>query len=396
MNPAVTAVATPPIADVHAWVAGRHFPPQRPLLDVAQAVPAYPPPDALVAHVGEAARDPASAVYSPIAGRPSLRAAFAAHLSAVYGAPVDAAEVAITAGCNQAFCLALSALAGRGDEVVLPVPWYFNHHMWLQMQGVTVVPLAFAEAACGVPDLDAAEAAITPRTRALVLVTPNNPTGAEIPPPLLDDFLDLAVARGLVLVVDETYKDFRGHAGAPHRLFAHPRWREHFVSLHSFSKSYALAGYRVGALVCGPALMAQAQKIMDCIAICAPQLGQRAAEFALAQLDEWRDAKAALMAERVVALRDAFRANALRYRLLSAGAYFAWVRHPFDDEDSTTVARRLAQEHGVLCVPGATFGPGLERYLRFAFANLDAAAMPGLVARLSESTGDGARPDAGA
>ena len=391
MNPSVRAVSPPPIADVHGWIAGRRFPPERPLLDLAQAVPAYPPAPELVAHVSDALRDPASAAYSPIVGRPSLRAAFAQHLSDVYRAPVAAGQVAITAGCNQAFCVALSALAGPGDEVLLPVPWYFNHHMWLEMQGVRAVPLPFDEARGGIPDPDAAASLVTARTRAVVLVTPNNPTGAEFPPALLERFLALAADRGLALVVDETYKDFRSHAGPPHRLFEHAAWREHLVSLHSFSKSYALAGYRVGALVCGPALMAEAQKIMDCIAICAPQPGQHAAEFALAHLDGWRDAKAALMVERAAALRDAFRVNAPGYRLVSAGAWFAWVRHPFEGENSTGVARRLAQDHGVLCVPGATFGPGLEDYLRFAFANLDAEAMPALVQRLMGSVPDGVK-----
>ena len=120
----------------------------------------------------------------------------------------------------------------------------------------------------------------------------------------------------------------------------------------------------------------------------APQPGQHAAEFALAHLDGWRDAKVALMVERAAALRGAFRVNALGYRLVSAGAWFAWVRHPFEGEHSTTVARRLAQRHGVLCVPGATFGPGLDDYLRFAFANLEAGTMPELVERLEQSAAD--------
>jgi aspartate/methionine/tyrosine aminotransferase len=156
------------------------------------------------------------------------------------------------------------------------------------------------------------------------------------------------------------------------------------VSLHSFSKSYAMAGYRVGGLVCGARIMDPVQKIMDCIAICAPCIGQRAALFALDRLDAWRDDKVAMMAARVQALRESFRGNRLDWRLVSSGAYFAWVRHPFQDESSIDVARRLAREHGVLCVPGATFGPDLERYLRFAFANVDAALMPALMQRLLE------------
>lgn len=382
VNAAVGGVTSPPIADVNAWVADMTFPPQRPLLNLAQAVPAYPPAAALTDHVGRVAKEPASALYAPILGLARLRERLAVHLTDCYRAPVAAGEVAITAGCNQAFCVALTALAGHGDDVVLPVPWYFNHQMWLAMQGIAVRPLPFDEAASGLPDLEAAARSVGPRTRAIVLVSPNNPTGSEYPPELLDAFMDLAVSRGAVLVVDETYKDFRSRTGPPHGLFAHPRWRDHLVSLHSFSKSYAMAGYRVGALACGPALMRQVEKIMDCVAICAPRLSQEAALFALEQLEGWRDGKTAEMAGRVTALRDAFRSNSLAWRLVSAGAYFAWVRHPFAGEASAGVARRLARAHGVLSVPGATFGPGLEGYLRLAFANVDGEVMPELAARL--------------
>ena len=95
-----------------------------------------------------------------------------------------------------------------------------------------------------------------------------------------------------------------------------------------------------------------------------------------------------MMAERVQALRDAFLRNELSYELISSGSFFAWVRHPFADTPASDVARRLAREHGVLCVPGSTFGPGLDRYLRFAFANLQRAAMASLVERLLESQTD--------
>ena len=133
------------------------------------------------------------------------------------------------------------------------------------------------------------------------------------------------------------------------------------------------------------ARMASVEKIQDCIAICAPRISQEAALFALQSLDGWRDEKVRIMGERVAALREVFRNNALRYELVSSGAYFAWVRHPFAGVSSTTVARRLARQQGVLCVPGSTFGPGLEGYLRFAFANLEAQVMPTLTARLVES-----------
>ena len=385
LNQAVVQVSAPPIADVNGWVADLEFDSDKPLLNVAQAVPSYAPASSLIEHVARSAADPTSATYTPILGLDELRQVFAQQLSDIYASLLSAQDVAMTAGCNQAFCVAMSALLCAGDEVLLPAPWYFNHQMWMQMQGIKVVPLPFDEALSGVPSVAMAAASITPRTRAIVLVTPNNPTGNEYPQSLIDGFYDLAVEHGLVLVLDETYKDFRTHSGPPHSLFLRDNWQSHLVSVHSFSKSYAMAGYRMGGLICGSQLMASVQKILDCIAICPPQLAQRAAIHALQHLDAWRDEKVAMMARRVAALRDAFRVNHLQYELISSGSFFAWVRHPFVDVSATDVAQGLAREHGVLCVPGSTFGPDLEPYLRFAFANLDSEAMPLLVERLLAS-----------
>ena len=104
-------------------------------------------------------------------------------------------------------------------------------------------------------------------------------------------------------------------------------------------------------------------------------------------LADWRRHKRGLMADRLTALRQAFRRNDLAYELVSAGAYFAYLRHPFGDQPSAGVARRLADDHNVLCMPGGMFGPGQESYLRFAFANLEAEHMEPLAQRLIESQG---------
>src|SRR5690606_30186882 len=189
-----------------------------------------------------------------------------AQWSAAYGGAIDSEEVAITQGCNQAFCTAMSALAGAGDEVILPTPWYFNHKMWLDMMGVAAVPLATGPGL--VPDADAAAALITPRTRAIVLVTPNNPGGAEYPAASLRAFFDHARDRGLALIVDETYRDFDSRSGAPHDLFTDPGWRGTLIHLYSFSKAFRLTGHRVGALVADRGFLAECEKFLDCVAIC--------------------------------------------------------------------------------------------------------------------------------
>ncbi len=383
INPLVAAAVEPPIAEAHSWIVGRRFSAERPLLDLAQAVPSYPPADSLLDHLAVIMRRPETSLYTDILGLPALRAALAAHMSEAYAADIEAAEVGITAGCNQAFCVAVNALAGAGDEVILPAPWYFNHAMWLEMQGIRAIPLPCEDARGAVPDAQVAERLITDRSRAIVLVTPNNPTGAIYPPDTLAAFFELARDRDIALIVDETYKDFRPDTGPAHDLFQRSGWRDTLVQLYSFSKAYSLTGYRVGAIVGGPVLLKAVEKVMDCIAICAPAIAQQAALFGLAHLAAWREEKRQLMNGRIAALGEAFAGANSGYALVSSGAYFAWLRHPHDGTDSMQVARALAKDHNLLCLPGSMFGPGQERYLRLAFANLGADSMTDVVDRLA-------------
>ena len=385
INPALGAVIPPPIAEIAKLAAGRDYPPEKPLLDLAQAVPAYPPAEALTAHLADAVRRPEMARYTPIVGRDDLRNALAAALSETYGGDVTRDQVAITAGCNQAFCLALMALAGPGDEAILAAPSYFNYQMWLEMLGIAPVYLPFRPARGGVPDPADAAARITPRTRAIVLVTPNNPTGAIYPQEAIEGFHRLAREAGLALVLDETYRDFLPGDAPPHGLFARADWDETLVHLYSFSKVYSLTGYRVGALVAGSGLLAEVAKAADCVAICAPAIAQEAALYGLCHLADFRADKRRLVLERVDQFRAVFERNDLAYELICAGAFFAYVRHPFAGTPAADVARRLIREENVLCLPGSAFGPDQGGYLRFALANIDGDAMALLGDRLVAS-----------
>lgn len=384
-NARVDAVQAPPIPEAWSWLEGIVLPQDRPLLDVCQAVPADPPPEALRRHVAERALDPASARYTEIFGLPALRHALAGDIASLYGGDVAMDDCMIMAGCNQAFFNAMIALAGTGDEVILPAPWYFNHQMTLQMLGVKVVPLPFRADRGGVPDPAELRTLVSPRTGAIVLVSPNNPTGAVCPPEVIDEIFEIASKAGCALVLDETYRDFLAPGKTLHHLFARSDWRDTLVHLYSFSKVYCLTGFRVGAAVGGPVFRDALEKVTDCVQICAPRLGQEAALYGIGHLDDWRKANAAVMADRADALRRAFTRNDLAFELVSAGAYFAYVRHPFEGVPGEHVARRLAQQFGLLALPGSWFGPGQENYLRFAFANLDATAMPAIAARLVAS-----------
>lgn len=380
LSPLVGQVEAPPIAEAMSWI--RHGQRNREFLNLCQAVPSYPPAQSLQDEFARLARHPATGGYTNIYGIDTLRAAHAEAMGQSYAATINPDQVAITTGCNQAFAAAVMAVAKPGENIILPVPYYFNHQMWLTMLGIGITAIsAFSENA-NYPDVQAAEATITAGTRAIVLCTPNNPTGAIYPPAVISAFFELAQRKGLALILDETYKDFRPEPTPAHGLFNKPNWDDTLIQLYSYSKVFALAGYRLGAMISGPRLLAEAAKILDCMTICPPHITQGGVVFALANLADWKREKLTLMAGRLAAIRDAFAHKQLKFSLVSSGAYFAYVKHPFAGEVSKSVAMRLAHEHDVLCLPGSMFGPGQEQYLRFAFANVDGELMQPLVQRL--------------
>lgn len=381
-NKIIKGIEAPPIAEAMSWISS--VPSNRPLINLCQAVPSYPPAESLTDEIGRLAKRPETSLYSDILGIAPLRQELAQSLSADYQASIAAENIAITAGCNQAFATTMMALAESGDNVILPVPYYFNHHMWLEMLGIQPRYLQAINSGNTTPVAADAAPLIDERTRAIILCSPNNPTGGIYPAKTIEEFHALAKARGIALVVDETYKDFRADPAPPHGLFKLKDWGDNFIHLYSFSKVYALTGYRVGSVTAGPAFLAELEKILDCITICAPTISQGAALYGLRSLEDWKNQKLATAKEKAAALRQAFTHPGLSYKLLSVGAFFAYIQHPFSD-DAKTVAKRLAQKHDLLALPGSMFGPSQEQYLRLAFANVEAGVMPDVVARLIES-----------
>ncbi len=382
--PALRATLAPPVMEARRWLEGVSFPPERPLLNLSQAAPVLPPPPPLQAAMAEALQDPATHLYGPVLGLPELRAVLAARMQAVYGGEVAATQIGITSGCNQAFCAAIASLAGPGDAVILPTPWYFNHAMWLSMQGVEATPLP-----CGpelLPDPEDAARLITPATRAIVLVTPNNPSGVEYPPALMEAFRDLARKHGLALIVDETYRDFHSIGGAPHALFTDPDWADVLIHLYSFSKAYRLTGHRVGAIATSAARLGEIEKFLDTLTICPTGLGQHAALWGLQNLGEWLAEERREILRRRAALEAGF-AKLDAWALRGCGAYFGYVAHPFT-ESAAELAKRLVRAAGVLVLPGTMFCPLSDqsgaRHLRIAFANADCDGIDALTARLAK------------
>ncbi len=384
LNPHIHATEAPPVMEARRWIEGKHFPDDKPLINLSQAAPVAPPPEPMREAMAEMIRmRPETHLYGPVLGLPALRENVAADWSALYGGKIGAGQVAITAGCNEAFAAAISTLAGPGDEVLLPTPWYFNHKMWLDMSGVQTIPVPTGPSLT--PDPETLAAHITEKTRALVLVTPNNPGGVEYAPETITALFELARDAGIALIVDETYRDFHSSDAAPHSLFRDPKWDDTLIHLYSFSKAYRLTGHRVGALVTSPRRLAEVEKFLDTVTICPPQLGQHAALWGMENLGDW------LAGERreILARRRAMVTGLNRlkgWRCLGAGAYFGYVEHPFDIP-SPELAKLLVDKAHVLALPGTMFRPADDpagaRELRFAFANADLRGLEELMDRLA-------------
>ena len=387
----IAATFSPPVMEARRWLDATDLPPDMPLLNVSQAAPVDPPPKGLREAMAEALlNEDAAHLYGPVLGLPALRSQLAAQINTHYGATLTEQNVAITSGCNQAFAAIISTLCDAGDEVLLPTPWYFNHKMWLDMSGVEAVPL-LTDAGL-MPDLAAAKEAITDKTRAIALVTPNNPAGVEYPAELVKAFYDLAAEHGLALIVDETYRDFHSQSGPPHALFTEPDWQDTFIHLYSFSKAYRLTGHRVGAVAAAPSRLAEVEKFLDTVTICPSQVGQRGALWGVENLTQWvAGERDKILSRRASILEHMPVLEAKGWRLMGLGAYFAYLRHPFD-VPSDALAPLLLEKAGVLCLPGTMFRPaddlsGREE-LRVAFANIDADGIATLFKRLSSLGSD--------
>ncbi|MCW6511153.1 aminotransferase [Lichenifustis flavocetrariae] len=369
LNSLLLATDVPPIpaaAQCRADYDGR----LGPMIDLAQAVPGTPPPQELLDRLGAAGRDPARTTYGPIVGDLDLREALAADIDTTYAASIGPGDLAITSGCNQAFFVTMLALARAGDAVILPVPWYFNHKMTLDMLGIAAVPLPCRAENGFVPSVAEARALISAETRAIVLVTPNNPTGATYPPAVIEAFQDLASETGLMLVIDETYRDFLPEGQTrPHDLFRHQGWRNTTIHLYSFSKSYAVPGYRLGAIMGDARILSEIGKILDCMTICPARVAQGAIAWAIEGIRDWRAGVRQTINRRAALFRDVIAASP-GWSVSAIGAYFAYVRHPFVDSGEAAAAR-LARKCGIITLPGTFFGPAQQDHLRFAFANVD-------------------------
>lgn len=362
-------IQRPPIADINALAAERTAQGQT-LINLGQAVLGLPPPEAAMEQVRRYLDAGGVQGYSPDPGLDEVReavAAFCRSHKAIADARAD--EVMLTCGANQAFMNAVLTLTRPGDEVITFGPGYFDHDIAIRLAGCVNVEVGLAQDRSADRfrfDIDAVADALTPRTRVVVLVSPGNPTGVVIDDASLERLTKLCTERDLWLVSDETY-DLLTFPGARHRSPA-ARTRDRVVVLGSFSKVFALAGWRIGYLL-GPAwLVQEAVKAQDSVVVCAPVPAQRAALGALGQVDDYiRHARAVLL-ERRDTLLEILHHLAWATPTVPDGATFTLARLA-DGLDDVALARDLVIRAGVVTVPGSAFGPRGAGWVRFSFGN---------------------------
>lgn len=340
-------------------------------LSLGQGVVGYGPPPGIHAQLERFLAEPSHHKYQPVAGIPDLLAAITHTLATENGLTVGAENrLMVTAGGNQAFLNAVLAIADPGDEFILPTPYYFNQEMAVTMANCR--PVLVPTDANDQLDLDALRAAITPRTRAIVTVSPNNPTGAVYPAATLRAVNELCAAHGLYHLSDEAYQHFT-YDGATHFSAATlPGAAAHTISLFSLSKSHGFASWRVGWMLYPAALEAALRKVQDTLLICPPVVSQFAAVGALAAGPGWvREQRRGIEAARTIVQRElaALAADGLCTVPPAVGAFYFLVRVR-SVMPALQMAERLIREHGVAVIPGNAFGLTTGCHLRVAYGAL--------------------------
>jgi aspartate aminotransferase len=335
------------------------------VISLGQAVPGFPPPPAALAAAQRALSNPDVHRYAADAGLPSLRDALCGALAREFASDVAPDEVIVTAGGNQAFMLAAMTVLDPGDEVVLPGPYFVNHEMAIRTVGAVPVEAALDESAgFGTRWKDIAPH-ITSRTRAVVVCSPSNPTGAVTTGEDLADIIHELAERHVALICDETYMHFvfDGRHVTPTSLAG---WREHVVVVGTFSKSFAMTGWRVGYMIASRDVVAEAIKIQDAMIICAPVISQVAVEAAVRE--DWNYMKAfdpELRKRRAALVSGLAGVGGLSWTP-AGGGFFAFVRTP-SGRDSDALAAAILESVYVVTIPGRAFGKSGEGHLRLSY-----------------------------
>jgi aspartate/methionine/tyrosine aminotransferase len=339
-------------------------------VSLGQGMVGWGPPPAALAAAARAVEDPESHRYQAVEGIAPLVEALEEKLRAENGLPAGrGARVVVTAGGNMGFLQAALAVTDPGDEVVLPAPYYFNHEMAVGMAGARAKLVETDDDDQLRPD--DVERAIGPRTRAVVTVSPNNPTGAVYPEGTLRAVNEICRARGIYHIHDEAYEYFTYDGARPFSPGSIPWAEGHTISLYSFSKAYGMAGWRVGYMAIPEHLLEAIRKIQDTNLICPTVAAQRAALGALAAGPGWCRERVEEIGRTRRVVREALEGlGSLVEAPPAAGAFYFLVRVRTSMEPLALV-ERLIREHRVAAIPGTAFGRTKGCSIRVAYGALD-------------------------
>lgn len=338
-------------------------------ISLGQGVAYYGPPPEAAAHIERFFADPQNHKYKLVQGIPELLEAIEDKLARENGIRVGPGRrIVVTAGANMGFVNAVLAVTDPGDEIILNLPYYFNHEMAIAMADCKAVCVPTDDSYQLQPDL--IEKAITSRTRAVVTISPNNPSGAVYPQAALRQVNDLCRRHGVYHISDEAYEHFVYDDARHVSPGSFPDSEQHTISLYSLSKAYGFASWRIGWMVIPERLFEPVRKIQDTILICAPVVSQWAAVGAMRvgrpycdmKLQETREIRKILLKE-LNAIDDLItvpRADGAFYVLLGVHTQM----------DSMELVRRLIEEHKVAVIPGGTFGVQDRCLLRVAYGAL--------------------------
>ncbi|MEO8256353.1 MAG: pyridoxal phosphate-dependent aminotransferase [Acidobacteriota bacterium] len=350
-------------------------------ISLGQGVVHYGPPQAAIDAARAAADRPATHQYQDGHGLPALVERLADKLRTENGVDVAAGRrLMVTAGANMAFMHAVIATTAPGDEIILPAPFYFNHEMAIQMAGCRAVAVPTDERYQ--LRVDAIRGALTDRTRAVVTISPNNPSGAVFSEPALREVNALCRDRGIYHIADEVYEYFTygevRHVSPGSFAGAAP----HTISLYSLSKAYGFAGWRVGYMVYPDHLESAMLKSQDTILICPTVIAQEAAGAAIEVGVDYCTGFVREMAETRGVVLDALRELGPLARVPPADGAFYCLLNVETDLDPLVLTERLIREHRVAVMPGPAFGLTTGCYLRVAFGALQKATVEEGIGRL--------------
>lgn len=339
-------------------------------ISLGQGVVSYGPPPQALERLRDFLASPDPHKYQPVHGIPALLEAIQHKLGLENGVGIGPQRsIVVTAGANMAFMNAVLAITDPGDEIILAQPYYFNHEMAAVIADAR--PVAVATDEHYQLRLEALAAAITPRTRAIVTISPNNPTGAVYSEADLRAVNELCRERGLYHISDEAYECFTWDGARHFSPASLPDSAPHTIALYSLSKSHGFASWRIGYMVAPRHLFESLRKIQDTNLICPPVVSQWAATGALEAGREYCQAqRPTIAAARQIMLERLLAAEELCTVPTAAGAFYLLLRVP-TPMPPMLVSERLVREHRVAVIPGHAFGVTDRCTLRVSYGPLN-------------------------